>query len=234
MAALNEELLEYQQVDGEYRKLEQELSASEEYKKYAQAKKFLKAAMDKLESQEARAAELRSAKEGLAARCEEMAKSIGEYSDLEEMVAEGGGDISFYKKNALALADRLRAVKGDLGKLMGEIESILAEYNKLKEQVRSMQKQYNEYADKFKKLRDSRAAEADAIMGRLGKIAKEIPAPILEKYKQKRKERIFPVVVPLQNGCCMCGMDFPLAIQGKLAGGDVIECENCRRFVYKK
>ncbi len=234
MAALNEELLEYQKVDGEYRALEQELSSSEEYKKYAQAKKFLKAAMDKLESQEARAAELRGAKDGLAARCEEMAKSIAEYADLEEMVAEGGGDISFYKKNALVLSERLRAVKGDLGKLMGEIENILAEYNKLKEQVRSMQKQYNENSEKFKALRAGRAAEANAISARLEKIGKEIPAPILEKYKQKRKEKIFPVVVPLQNGCCMCGMDFPLAVQTKLAGGDVIECENCRRFVYKK
>ena len=51
--------------------------------------------------------------------------------------------------------------------------------------------------------------------------------------QQKRKENIFPIIAPLNGNMCICGMDFPLALQEKLAGGNVVECEHCRRFVYK-
>ena len=232
MAALNEELLEYQKVDGELRNLEQELSASEEYKKYAQARKFIKTAMERLEAHEKRAVDLKDAKDALAARCEEISKAVAEYADLEEMLEEGG-DVSFYKKNAQSLAERLRGVKAELNKLVTDIEGVMADYKKIKEQTIVMQKQYNENGEKFKELRASRAKEADEINARLSAIGKKIPKEILDRYNQKRKEKIFPVVVPLVGNMCMCGMDFPLAIQSKLAGGNVIECEHCHRFVYK-
>ena len=63
---------------------------------------------------------------------------------------------------------------------------------------------------------------------------KTTPADILARYKAKRKDRIFPVIVPLTNGRCICGMDFAIAQQSALEGGNVIECEHCRRFIYKE
>ena len=56
----------------------------------------------------------------------------------------------------------------------------------------------------------------------------------MEKYKTKRKEKVFPVVGKLKdNRCPFCGMEPPLAARGKLNGGGVIECENCRRIIYE-
>ncbi|MDE5547437.1 MAG: hypothetical protein K2J30_00345, partial [Clostridia bacterium] len=77
MSVINE-LLEYQKTDGELRKIEQELSASEEYKKYAQARKFMKTAQERLEAQDKRAAELRALRDSLAAQCEDTVKAIDE------------------------------------------------------------------------------------------------------------------------------------------------------------
>lgn len=231
MSAL-ERLLEYQKVDAELRTIEQEIASSEERKKYLQAKKFIESARDKLEAQDAHAVELKKLRDDLAIRCEEMTKAIAEYSDLEEMV-DGGGDITFYKKNAQALQERLRTVKSELSKLIADIGSAVEEYKKLKEQTIAMQKQYKEYSEKFKEVKGARAAEVKAITARLETIAHGISADILERYNIKRRERIFPVLVPLTNDRCVCGMDFPLAQQGKLAGGNVVECEHCRRFVYK-
>ena len=228
-----QELLEYQKVDGELRKLEQELAQSDERKKFVQAKKFIEGAREKLDAQEARAVELKKAKDSLAAQCEEMAKHIAEYADLDEMLEESGGDVSFYKKNALALAERLRGVKAELNKLVTDVEGAIAEYKKLKEQTIVMQKQYKEYNDKFKEVKSSRAAEADEITGRLNKIAKNIPEDLLSRYAQKRKERVYPIVVPLTGELCICGMELSVAQRGRLAGGELIECEHCRRMVYK-
>ncbi len=230
---VSNELLEYQQLDGELRKIEQELASTEEWKKFSQAKKFIDSAQVRLESLDKHAMELRTLRDDLANRAEEMTKTIAEYADLDEILEESGGDISFYKKNAQSLLEKLRNVKGELNKLLSEVNSVSEEFKKLKEQTIAMQKQRKEYNEKFKKLRDARAEEVKNLSAKLDAVSKNIAPPILERYKQKRKERIFPIVVPLKGDFCICGFEFPKYHQSELAGGNVVECENCRRFVYK-
>ncbi len=231
MPILNE-LLEYQKVDAQLRKIEQAVSASEAQKKFAQANKFMKSAPERFEVQDKRAAELTALRESLIRRAEDIGKQIAEYSDVDEMV-EGGGDVSFYKKNAQALLDRLRALKSEIQKLNSDIAATVEEYDRFKKQGAAMQKQYKEYKAKRDELVGSHKEEVNALRARLAEIAKKIPEDILAKYQQKRKENIFPIIAPLNGNMCICGMDFPLALQEKLAGGNVVECEHCRRFVYK-
>ena len=227
------ELLVYQNVDAQLRKIEQEVASSEEQKKYAQANKFMKSAPERFEAQDRRAAELMALREDLARRAEDISRQIAEYAELDEMVEEGG-DISFYKKNAQALLERLRALKGELQRLNADIAATVEEYERFKKQGSAMQKQYKEYKVKRDELVASRKEEVKKLQARLAEIAKNIPAEILQKYLQKRRENIFPIVVPLNGSMCVCGMDFPLALSNRLEGGNVVECEHCRRFVYKK
>ena len=232
MSVLNE-LLEYQKVDAQLRKIEQEVAASEEQKKYAQANKFMKSAPERFEAQDRRAAELAALREDLIRRAEDISKQIAEYSELEEMVEEGG-DVSFYKKNAQALLDRLRGLRSEMQKLNADIASTVEEYDRFKKQGAVMQKQYKEYKAKRDELVNTHKDEVNSLRARLAEIAKKIPEDTLAKYQQKRKENIFPIIAPLNGNMCVCGMDFPLALQERLAGGNVVECEHCRRFVYKK
>lgn len=230
-----QELLRYQETDKELRKIEQEIATSEERKKYVQAKKFIEAAMVKLEAQDHRAVELRQKRDELSARVEELNKHLAEYADMEGMM-EDDGAVSFYKKKALALADSLRAAKNDLAKLISDIESATEEYKKMKSQTIAMQKQYKEYGEKVNELKQSRAGELKAIKTKLDGIAKNIPEELLSRYDAKRKERVFPVLVPLtqagtQTGC-ICGVEFSLAQKEKLSRGELLECEHCRRLVY--
>lgn len=232
MSVLNE-LLEYQKVDAQLRKIEQEVAASEEQKKYAQANKFMKSAPERFEAQDRRAAELAALREDLIRRAEDISKQIAEYSELEEMVEEGG-DVSFYKKNAQALLDRLRGLRSEMQKLNADIASTVEEYDRFKKQGAAMQKQYKEYKAKRDELVNTHKDEVNSLRAHLAEIAKKIPEDTLAKYQQKRKENIFPIIAPLNGNMCVCGMDFPLALQERLAGGNVVECEHCRRFVYKK
>ena len=232
MSVLNE-LLEYQKVDAQMRRIEQEVAASDEQKKFAQANKFMKSAPERFEAQDRRAAELAALREDLVRRAEDMSKQIAEYSELDEMVEEGG-DVSFYKKNAQTLLDRLRALKGEMQKLNADIAATVEEYERFKKQGAAMQKQYKEYKAKRDELVNNRKDEVNRLKAQLKSIAEKIPAETLAKYQQKRKENIFPIVVPLNGNMCVCGMDFPIALQERLAGGNVVECEHCRRFVYKK
>ena len=229
---VSNELLEYQKVDGELRKIEQELAVSEERKKYMQAKKFMEAAREKLEMQEKHAVELRALRDDLLVRVEEMTKAIAEYDDLDEML-EGGADIAFYKKNAQALLDKLKSVKAELNKLMAEVNAVSEEYKKFKEQTIAMQKQYKEFSEKYKNVKNTRADDVKKINAKLAQLEKKIAPVIIERYKEKRKERIFPIIVPLTGDFCICGFEFPKLHISELAGGNMVECENCRRFIYK-
>lgn len=149
-------------------------------------------------------------------------------------MVEEGGDVSFYKKNAQALLDRLRGLRSEMQKLNADIASTVEEYDRFKKQGAAMQKQYKEYKAKRDELVNTHKDEVNSLRARLAEIAKKIPEDTLAKYQQKRKENIFPIIAPLNGNMCVCGMDFPLALQERLAGGNVVECEHCRRFVYKK
>ena len=228
-----DKLLEYQKEDTVLRKIEEDVKASAEYKKFAQANRFMRGAQEKLDALDKRAGELKALLEELNRRNVEITNEIAEYNDLEDMIS-GGGDISYYEKTVRALSDRLRVLKAELNKLTGEIKAAGEEYKNFRQQTIAMQKQGKEYKEKYDEIRAARAGEVNAIKKKLEVIAKDVPAPILERYAAKSKERIFPIFVPLTNGGCVCGMDFPLAQQATLSGGNMIECEHCHRLVYNK
>ena len=74
-----------------------------------------------------------------------------------------------------------------------------------------------------------------SIEGELSKIAKKIPAELLEKYTLKRKEKLFPVVCEVQgNRCPQCGIELSVSEISKLADGSFVECDSCRRVLFKQ
>ncbi len=228
-----QDLLEYQKLDGELRKIEMELNATEEKKKLSQAKVVMRNAEMRIAAQDKRAVEIRHLRDSLIARVEETSKAISEYSEVEELV-EGGGDVSFYKKSAQQLLDKIRALKQELNKLLAEVEQLSAEYKKLMEQGKQMNKQKKEYAEKYKQVQAKYADRIEELNKKMEETAKKIPPEILDRYKLKRTEKVFPVLVPLAGDMCVCGMDLPLAQRNRIAGGNIIECENCHRFIYKQ
>ena len=189
-----DELLKYQEADGKLRAIEQEIAATDERKKYMAARKFLEKAPEKLEALDAKASELKHIFELLEKKYAEIADTSKDYENLDEMVDEQGGEISFYKKNASQIADNLRALKGEINKLVSQIEAASSEYAAAKKQTIAMQKQYKEYKVKYSEVKEKRTAEIAAIEAELAKLAKGVPETTLAKYKAKRKEKVFPVV----------------------------------------
>ena len=99
----------------------------------------------------------------------------------------------------------------------------------------SAQKQYAEASEKYKAVKSARDPEKKALEEELAKIAKDVPAEMLDIYKTKRKEKIFPVVGEMVgNRCPFCSMEPPLAARNKLTGGASIECDNCHRIIFSK
>ena len=226
-------ILNYQEIDKRLYALERELAGCEERKEYVKAKKFLETAADKLDGYDAKATQLKNEAIELTKKYLRMEDTLKDFAHIDELVA-GGADIAFYKKSALSLSDQLKKIKADLATLTAAINATHDEYQKLKKQVIAMQKQYKDAYEKYNAVKASKEGERKAIEAELQVAGKEIPAQVMEKYKIKRKEKVFPVVGKLKdNRCPFCGMEPPLAARGKLSGGGVIECENCRRIIYE-
>lgn len=227
-------ILQYQETDAKLYKLEREIAGCDERKEYVKFKKFLEAAPEKLDSLEAKAAALQSEAAELTKQYARVEEALNDFEHLDELVTEGA-DIAFYKKKAQALVDQLKKLKSDIATLTANVKTTDEEYKKLKKQVLSAQKQYGDASEKYKAVKASRDPERKALEADLTKLEKDVPAQLLEVYKTKRKEKIFPVVGELVGmRCPFCSMEPPLAARNQLTGGASIECDNCHRIIFSK
>ena len=227
-------LLNYQEIDKKLYKMERDLAGCDERKEYVKVKKFLETAPEKLDSYEVKATALKAEAMELSKKYLKLEETLGDFEHLDELVT-GGADISFYKKKAQNIIEQLKKIKADLNALTENIKTTDEEFQKLKKQVISAQSQYGEVSEKYKAVKASMEGDKKEIEAELAKVAKEISEEVLEKYKTKRKERIFTVVGELtQNRCPFCSMEPPLALRNKLSGGGTIECDSCHRIIFSK
>ena len=230
-----EELLRYQEEDGKLRAVEQEIAATDERKKYMAARKFLEKAPEKLDALEGKAVELKHVFELLEKKYAELADTLKDYENLDEMIGEQGGEIAFYRRSASQIADSLKGLRAEINKLAAQIEASSKEYKAAKKQTIAMQRQYKEYKDKYAQVKKSHEEEISSIEAQLKELAKKVPADVLAKYSAKRKEKVYPVVcVVTDKRCPQCGMELSIAEIDKLSGGNFIECDSCHRILFKK
>ena len=83
-----EKLLKYQEADSRLIKVEQKLNASEERKKYMQSRAYINKAAEKLDQMEAKAQELQNSVERLTAKYAEIAETLKDFANLDELVEQ--------------------------------------------------------------------------------------------------------------------------------------------------
>ncbi len=229
-------LIGYQAIDKNLLTIEKELAATEEKKKYAQARKFLKNAQTTLDGYENKAVALSGELSRLEAQYNEVAAELKEFSEIDfSELEENEGELAYLKKNAQGLADTLRSLKRDLASVKERMDAVTKDYKALKQKTIAMQKQFKEYKEKYAAVAKGKEAEIGSVRAQLAAMEKDIPADVLERYKGRRKEGLWPVLVPLKGDRCgFCSMDLPRAAISKLNEKGVIECENCHRLIYKE
>ena len=226
-------ILNYQDIDTKLYKIERELASCDERKEYVKIKKFLESAPEKLDGLEVKAKALRAEAEELMKKYEQLEETLKDFEHLDELVT-GGADISFYQKKAQAKVEQIKKFKADMATLTANIKATDGEYQKLKKQVITIEKQAPEVSKKYKAVKTARDGERKEIEEQLATLEKEISPELLEIYRTKRKERIFPVVGKIAGTRCpFCSMEPPLAARNKLTGGGSIECDNCHRIIFQ-
>ena len=124
-----DKLLEYQNIDAGLKEIENSLRQSEEFKKYAQAVKFLKTVADSKAQIESKAASLLGAMNTLQAKLEKLNEEKAEFTDLDGV--EDENTINFLKKKSNELSKQFAALEGEITKLSQEMTDLTAQYKKL-------------------------------------------------------------------------------------------------------
>lgn len=231
-----DKILEYQNVDGELREIEISLSQSEERKKAAAAQAVLKGANDNIARLDAKAEGLMTKFNALQKTYASLKEAEGEYEGVVA-TCEDEGELNYIKKKAQSLIDETSALEREIDALSKEIKSVLDEFNKLRADTKKANAQYKEFVPKYNELKASKEEAMNAVRKRLAAMEKEIPKDVVETYKKKRKDKIFPVFYPVKFVgkavlCGRCGTELPMAAHGSLKKGEYVECDNCHRMLY--
>ena len=129
-------------------------------------------------------------------------------------------NIQILEKNLASLAERMNAT--------------LAEFNKAVKTINSSKEDYAKYKQAYDEDVKQIDREKAQVAYKLKAISADIDTKIMEAYLKRRKENVFPVVVPLKgNSCGGCHMELPYANLTKLNEAGVLSCEHCRRIIYK-
>lgn len=226
-------MLEYQRIDAGLRAIEQELLASEDRKKGISAKKFLDTVNDNLSALDRKAAEFDNAYTKYMEAYAKLAETQREFDDLDEYTSED--EINYMKKKAQELYDEFKRLEQSIAHLQEEIIALTEQYNTLKKKTASAQKQFKESGQKYTEFKASKADAQKEIQAQLAALEKEVDPKVLALYKEKRAEKMFPILFEYAGTgfCPNCRTEISKLSESNLAKNGIIVCDNCGRILYK-
>lgn len=226
-------LLDYQKKDSELIKLERQLYNNEDRKIFNQMINVVKDAQNKSAHLEKQAGDLINVYNNLKQTYEENIKSANIISNrkLEDASID---DIENIEHVAETIVNNLSILEKKLLQQAERVNSVLIEFEKTRKNYNIARDKYN----KHKELFDAESKKVEPILAEkqneIKKLEQGIEPSILAKYKQRRADRIFPVLVPcVDKTCGGCRMELPSASLSTLKNNGILECEHCRRIIYE-
>ena len=229
-----EQLLKYQDVDAGLRKIEMELSGSEARKKAVSAKKFLESVDETVAKLDVKAAELAHIYENLRNESKVLSDQREEFIGALEH-AEDENALNYLAKKADELYVKIKNLSQETAKVAETMQAVYKEYATVRANIKTAQTQYTENGKIYNDLKASKQDERNKIESELKELEKTVDAGLMERYKAKRANKIFPIIYQTNGDFCgACNMELPKSTLAKLKNGDVIECDNCNRLLFLK
>ena len=229
-----EKILEFQGLDNEIRKLEQQILNSPDQKAIQSLQKVVKDTQT------------------LSATLEKEAETaVGEYQKMQKNYQDAISSMKKVENNqekALseeeygACVKQLNSIAGFLASLekrimqiADKVNAILSEYETAKQNYNLAKQKHTKHKNNLEVLKEQIQPKIDELSSKLSALENGLDQAFLKKYKNKRADRIFPVVVPMRdNSCGGCMMELPMAQIEKLKKDGFLECESCHRIIYLK
>ena len=227
-------ILEYQTLDSELFKLEKSLRENADKKTASQMQNNAKIAQERSYKLDEKAKELQkeyyNAKNQYAIQKKKMDEIFAK--DMDKLSNE---EVDKLIKLQEKLSQNLSILERSFAKLAENMNALLSDFNKTKNAFQMAKEQFALAKQKFDKAQNDAMPKKQELAKKLSALEKGIDNKIIEAYKKRRAENIFPVVVSLAGNCCGgCRMELSVANLSKLKEDGILTCEHCHRIIYLK
>ncbi len=226
-------MVEYQKIDTKLFQLEKALAGS-------QNKKQCEILLNKSKESQNKSASLEKQAETIAREIDQLKKiadlnraKIYELSknSAEKMSAEQIEKAMELKEK---LSQNLALLDKKVTRLAENVSFILTEFNKAGQFFNACKQKYQQHKKDFDQEVENAQPQINAIKKELSNLEKNVDKELIELYKKKRNDKIFPILVALNNKSCGgCHMEIPASQISKIEEKGTLICENCRRIIYK-
>ena len=226
-----QEIIKYQQIDSQLRKVEGELYSSANRKSAFQMQQYLKDGQARLIKLEEVAKTLNEQYQKATKLYNEFIEKLDELSkkveaDRGEKTDELEKTISAFNQTADNLENNIAILGQKIVNANKEFESIMNNAKKAKHNLEIYKANYNKEREKLE-------PEINRLKEEKNKQKPKVDPKLLAKYNAKYEGKIFPVFVPETKGRCGgCRMEIPAGKLSELKAKGTIECENCGRIIY--
>ena len=228
-----EKILEYQKLDSELYKIEKQLRENKNKQTANQMHENMKNAQARSLKLEEKAGTVFAEIEKLKNQYKTQEEKIKEFSskNLDKMSKE---ELEKYSVLKDKLNQNLTILEKNLSSLAETVNALLSDFNKTIKTFNTSKEQYLKSKESYDNDVKSIEEEKKEIADKLNKLETGIDGKIMELYKKKRNENLFPVVVPLKgNSCGGCHVELAYATISVLEKEGILTCEHCRRLIYK-
>jgi predicted nucleic acid-binding Zn-ribbon protein len=165
------------------------------------------------------------------------AENINKIEDLEKRLENADvTDPEFERLSAAvkSLFDTFSKMEGNLSGYAAKIDNTVNRFGVINKKRQDGMTAFKEQRTKYEQLRNARRPETEVLSAALAEAEKKVDGGLLAKYKALRADKKVPPAVPLNEKLCGgCGMDMSLSVLETLKSRGWVECDNCRRIIYK-
>ncbi len=231
---IQQQMLQYQQLDGEKNRIEKGLKKSEAYQKRKKYKALRQDYEDQLNKLDAKAGELKTqlaqAKQLIAkinAVIDEHAKEISH--------VESNDELNYMNKKLDEQLKLLANAEKEIRRILQSGEELAKLFDQINANLPKVVAAYNSATEEFNSAMEQVKPRVNEINTQLAKLESQLDPKLFEIYKRISSGKIFPVFVPLKDGtrCGGCQMDMPRAVvENQMQQKGIMRCEHCGRIIY--
>ena len=233
---IQQEMIQYQSLDGELNRIERDLRKNDSFIKRKQFKALSQECEDNLAKLDARAQELKNqlaqakaAMEKITEVIEEHSKEIGALEDVDEL--------NYMNKQLTAQLAELTNVDKDIKRIIREGEEIAKSFDEINAKLPKIVLAYKKANEDFNKATEEVKPKVAELKVKQAELKKVIESSLFDIYKKISDSGLHPVFVPLRDGCRCggCQMEMPKAVvDAQMAGKSYMRCEHCGRIIYRE
>ena len=233
---IQQQMLEYQKIDGELNRIERDLRKSEAYQNLRKNKALRQEYEHTFNKIDSKASEL---KNKLTQAKQAVAKINAVIEELtNEMThVESSDELKYMSKKLDEQLKLLAQVEGEIRDVLREGEEIAKKFDEINGKLVTIAKAYKTASEEFEAQKESIKPRVKELREKLDALKPQLDKKLFEMYERISAGKVFPVFVPLSDGnrCGGCRMDMPLGVveSEMQKHGGIMRCEHCGRIMYK-